>query len=110
MIGERSLRTSTRNPESNPFSSSEAIKKHKDKFVNIWSGKKLTAVGCNERHTEPRYLAEHSERENAILSNSLKNYGDYSETQALNSILEKQRNGEVLTLDQMVDIFNNEER
>ena len=44
------------------------IAKVKDKFVNIWAGKKLKADGCFRRHDEPRHMQEMDEYTSNIKS------------------------------------------
>ena len=110
MERERQLRVNTLDPERNPLAKREDIKNMKAKFVNIWKGKKLTAIGCHERHNEPRFLAEIDEKENARLNGDYRKFGDYKETMVVNEILELRCDGVELTLDEMANMFNNEER
>ncbi len=103
----RPLRRNSMDTRKNPFAKQEDITRMKKKFVNIWAGKKLTAIGCSERHQDPRHLAEMDEYTTHIKMGATRSRVEALENKMMSVICSMRAKGEKLSNDEMANMLNN---
>ena len=83
----RPLRRHTMDVNKNPMAKEDDYKNSKRKFAHGYASKKLTAIGCYERHLAPRETQEMCEAETFIKSGGARSYDERAEGKMMNVIM-----------------------